>query len=152
MIGTVVALAVIVASTVLPGTQIAIDPDDAWMVSEVLAYDESKKFVVIRLSEAMQDATDTNAEAAGRLFHRICTQGYVLGVKPAVIGGWTASRVNPMSVEWTRVLIGEAPDTGYEPADAGGDRGRGRQHGIKPKGRTYRYEVNGKDVYIRTGN
>jgi len=139
----------VIGAMMMPGTQIAIDHNHAWMIAEVIEYNESQRFVTIKLSEAMVDGTDYNCQAAARLFHEICKQGYTLSVKPAIIGGWVPSAVNPMTVKWTRVLVGEAPleekvsEKDYKP------RKRGRSKGVKPAGSTKRYEVNGKDVYIR---
>jgi hypothetical protein len=141
--------ALVIGFTVLPGTTIKIDQKHAWVVSEVLAFSEVNKTVTVKLSEAMVDGTDYNCAVSSRLFHEICSQGYRLLVKPAIIGGWVPSAVNPMTIEWTRVLVGEAPDKRIEPAKIGESRKRGRSYGVKPTGKTSRYEVNGTDVYIR---
>jgi len=141
--------AIVIGFMTLPGTTIEIDQKDAWVISEVLAFSEAGKTVTIKLSEAMVDGTDYNCAVSSRLFHKICSQGYTLLVKPAIIGGWIPSAVNPMTVEWTRVLVGKAPDERNGTAKTGKDHKRGRRYGIKPSGRTSRYEVNGTDVYIR---
>ena len=146
---TSILAAIIVSFMTLPGTTIQIDQEHAWIISEVLAFNEASKTVTIKLSEAMVDGTDYNCAVSSRLFHKICSQGYTLLVKPAIIGGWVPSAVNPMTVAWTRVLVGEAPDEREKPVRTGEDRKRGRAYGVKPAGRTSRYEVNGTDVYIR---
>jgi len=68
-------------------------------------YDPGMNMVTIRLSSHFENGTDTEAYEASRLFHAICTQGYMLRVLPHRIGGWVPSRKNPMTVEWTKILI-----------------------------------------------
>lgn len=138
----------VIGFMMLPGTQIALDDHERGMIADSW-YDRKLNLVTVQLSERMLDATDSNCEKAAKLFHKICSHGYILKVKPYRSGGWVPSAVNPMTVEWTKVLVGEAPDERKKPAKAGETYDQGRNNGIRPGGKTSRYEVNGTDVYIR---
>ena len=75
-----------------------------WMISEHW-YDPEKNLVTIRLDENAADGSDYSCERAARLFHSICRQGFVLRVLPYRVGGFVPSRVNPMTIKWTRYLV-----------------------------------------------
>ena len=143
-------VAIMIGFMTLPGTQIPLEPHEQAMIADAwYSENEGIRLITIQLTEGMLDATDQNCEKAAKLFHKICNYGYTLKVKPYRIGGWVPSAVNPMTIEWTRVLIGKAPDERKKSAKPDKDRKLKRKHGLKPAGRTNRYEVNGKDVYIR---
>jgi len=84
----------------------SLPPDLRWYVSEHW-YDSKQNLVTIRLDDSFERGTDTEAYRAAELFHSICSQGYKLRVLPYRVGGWVPSRVNPMTVEWTRKLIAD---------------------------------------------
>jgi len=112
-------------------------------------YKADTNLVVIRLTERFEDGSDTNCKIAAELFHAICSKGFNLYVKPYRIGGWVPSRRNPMDVSWTRHLVGK------DPTIVGGPtitlkQPRVTQNNEEPKGETRRYEINGKEVIIRT--
>jgi len=85
---------------------LSLPPDLRDAVSEHW-YDIDRNLVTIRLSEQFEGGSDTEAHHAARLFHEICKQGYTLKVLPHHIGGWIPSRINPMTVEWTKQLTSD---------------------------------------------
>jgi len=127
---------------VLPGHQMD-------MVSEY-SFDEQLNLVTIRLSERMGEGTDGNCEMTSRLFHSICSQGYLLYVKPYRTGGWVPSRKNPMDVTWTKELVEHDPRIPESHSVIKRQPLRKDLTDGKPKGRIREYEVNGKNVIIRS--
>lgn len=65
--------------------------------------DEDLKQVIVLIDESIATGADGACEAAGRLFHAITSQGYLLYVISPT--GFVPSLVNPMDAEWTEKLI-----------------------------------------------
>ena len=141
MMGTSQAALALWFMLVLPGNLMD-------MVSEY-EYNKQLNLVTIRLTEDMGDGTDGNCEAAAKLFHAICSQGYLLYVKPYRTGGWVPSSKNPMDIKWTTYLIQEDPRIPGGKSVKAKPPDRKREAG-EPKSRTREYEVDGKRIIIKS--
>lgn len=96
----------VLAQVIMFGCVLALPQYQMHMIADIWCTDD--KLVVLQLSDHMEQATDVNCMEAADLFHNICKQGYKLLVKPYKVGGWVPSRINPMDVEWTKILVGES--------------------------------------------
>jgi len=96
----------VLARIIMFGCVLALPQYQMHMIADIWCADDN--LVVLQLSDHLEQATDVNCMEAADLFHNICSQGYKLLVRPYRIGGWVPSRVNPMDVEWTKVLVGES--------------------------------------------
>jgi hypothetical protein len=62
----------------------------------------------IALDPQLYSGSDGACQAAGQIFHRIAVQGWTVYCHPGP-NGYVPSARNPMTVEWTSVLVSGSP-------------------------------------------